>query len=77
MNFDLYIKIPENIVDEGNPNTVFTYCQIFQLELRKRKYSLKKFSEDNQVSYTTCRRLQKVAKKMLRPNSTNQSNNVI
>jgi len=68
VNFDLYAKVPESIINEDSPEVLYHYCQIYMLEIKHRKYSLSKYAKQKNYSYVTCRRLQKIAKQMLNKN---------
>ncbi len=58
---NLYIKIPLDLIDEG-PINIYHYCQLYAQLLTTRKINLKQYAQQNNLSYTTARRLLAIAK---------------
>lgn len=58
---NLYIKIPVDLIDEG-PDNIYHYCQLYAQLLTTRKINLKQYALQNNLSYTTARRLLAIAK---------------
>lgn len=58
---NIYVKVPVDLLDEGAIN-VYHYCQLYSQLLTCRKINLKKYAQQNNLSYTTARRLLSIAK---------------
>lgn len=72
---ELYVKVPEHLLEES-PEVLWHYCRLYMLALSWQKSNLLKYSRENKISYTTVRRLWKVAQKQITINQpTNQPTN--
>jgi len=58
------------LIEENDSAVLMHYCKIYMMEIRskQKKYSLLKYSKDTGYSYVTLRRLQKIAKEILKKN---------
>lgn len=65
MQQQYYVKVPMQLLDESQ-SVVWHYCKIYRDVLQGRKLNLSKYARQHHVSYTTIRRLHKLAKQMSR-----------
>lgn len=72
---ELYVKVPEHLLEES-PEVLWHYCRLYMTALSWQKSNLSKYARENKLSYTTVRRLWKVAQEQITINQpTNQPTN--
>lgn len=61
-----YAKVPESLILRGNAEEVLLFSLLYMLEITRSSYKLTDWSKQNNCSYYTARRLQKLAQKTIK-----------
>jgi len=61
----MFVVLPEDLVEWASPQHLALYCEIYLLEVRRKKYNLRKIVSQYELTYKQAIKLRSIAKSTL------------
>ena len=58
----MFVVLPEDLVEWASPQHLALYCEIYLLEVRRKKYNLRKIVSQYELTYKQAIKLRSIAK---------------
>ena len=68
----MFVIIPESLIEWASPDHISLYCQIYLLEVRRKKYNLRQIAAESELTYKQAIKLRTIAKSTLKQSRGNK-----
>ena len=58
----MFVVLPEDLVEWASPQHLALYCEIYLLEVRRKKYNLRQLASESALTYKQAIKLRSIAK---------------